>query len=79
MATTLRYGTGFRGNNVKYIIRKKTTVRFYEENGKKMVRVNKSLSKNTVTNRSYDKKDSANSMTNATIIFGGTRRNVAIG
>lgn len=79
MATTLRYGTGFRGNDAKYVIRKKTTIQFYEENGKKMIRVNKSLSKSTVTNCSYDKRDSISPTTNATIAFGGMRRNVAIG
>ena len=62
MATTLRYGTGFKGSNAKYVIRKKTSIHLYNEGNKAMVRVTKSLERRSVYNRSYDKNTSSTSL-----------------
>lgn len=79
MATTLRYGTGFKGSNVKYVIRKKTTVHVYEENGKKMVRITKSVSKTTVKPKSrFISNTSSTATMNMKGLDGVTRRYVAI-
>ena len=79
MAVTLRYATGFKGSNAKYVIRKKTTVHFYEENGKKMVRIVKSLERHVKD--SYSKNISKGTTT-ATVNMNGSngaiRRYVAV-
>lgn len=75
MATTLRYGTGFKGSNVKYVIRRKTTVHFYEENGKKMVRITKTVSKTTTKPVS---KTSSMATMNMSGLSGASRRYVAV-
>ena len=43
MATTLRYGQGFRNPNAKYVVRRKIKVHVYEEDGKPMVRITKTI------------------------------------
>ena len=73
MATTIRYGTGFKGSNAKYVIRKKTSIHLYNEGGRPMVRVTKTLERNKVYNRSYDKNPS-NYATLSVYTSNGTRR-----
>ena len=79
MAVTLRYATGFKGSNAKYVIRRKTTVHFYEENGKKMVRITKSLERRVKDNYSKNiSKDTSTATVSMNGSNGAIRRYVAV-
>ncbi len=82
MSTTLRYSSGFKGSNAKYVIRKKIKVHFYEDDGSAKVRTTKSLyisrKQNSISEKNISKGSTTGTI-NMNSSSGAMRRYVAIG